>query len=89
MDRHIYVGKRRNAPLRECVIVEVTPRFYAVHSDWMDITKLTGHIVRFEGWLFFDSEHKANAVNTNPGNAKDWRATCWEIHPVTAIEIIQ
>jgi hypothetical protein len=93
MDRHIYVGAKRNAKLSECAIVEVTPRFYKAHPDWILIgtrgSKLQGHIVEFTGWMFFDAEHKQNAVNTNPGNAKDWRATCWEIHPVVDIKVIE
>jgi len=88
-DRHIYVGRSRDAPLNQCVIVEVTPRFYAAHPDWMDITLLPGHLVTFTGLMFFDAEHKVNAENTNPGHKGNWRATCWELHPVTDIRILQ
>ena len=34
-----------------------------------------------------DLEHANAAENTNPGGARNWRVTIWEIHPVTAIVI--
>src|SRR5207249_1491367 len=30
-----------------------------------------------------DLEHQAQAENTNAGNSANWRATAWEIHPIT------
>jgi hypothetical protein len=47
-----------------------------------------GHRVRFKGWLLFDREHADEAENTKPGRAANWRATAWEIHPVTTIEVL-
>jgi hypothetical protein len=92
-DTHIYVAQdSKHAAKSQCVIVEVTPRFRDLHPDWTSALlkkNLTGHIVTFTGWLLFDAEHKQNAVNTEPGNKKDWRATCWELHPVTDIEIVK
>jgi hypothetical protein len=38
--------------------------------------------------MLFDFEHVDQAENTNPGGAKNVRATCWEIHPVTAIKVL-
>ncbi|MEP6741419.1 MAG: hypothetical protein ABJB61_02890 [bacterium] len=61
-------------------------------TDWSEETlkhELTGRRVRFEGWLFFDSHHAAEAENTAPGRANNWRATAWELHPVTKIEILR
>jgi hypothetical protein len=47
--------------------------------------------VRITGWLFFDEAHLHEATNTDPndnaGN-KNWRSTCWEIHPITSIQVI-
>jgi hypothetical protein len=51
--------------------------------------KLTGHWVRFEGWLFYDAQHESEAENTAPGRINNWRATAWELHPVTRIEVIK
>ncbi len=44
--------------------------------------------VRVTGWMFFDSDHNTEAENTNPGGPKNWRATSWEVHPVTGFEVI-
>ena len=78
------------------LIVEVTPRWRHMMQekgvDWMTrgLRKaLLGRWVKVQGWLFFDSEHKNTSENTNPGRERNWRATAWEIHPVTSIEIVQ
>ena len=77
------------------VIVEVTPRIRTIMAakgiDWSTETlkeTLIGHKVKISGWLFYDAEHKGQAFATNPSNEKDWRATCWEIHPITYIKVI-
>ncbi len=76
------------------MIVEVTPRwrwFMGQHGvDWTTRTlkqTLQGHWVRFTGWLFWDFEHVDASEHTNAGAAGNWRATAWEIHPVTQIKI--
>lgn len=78
------------------VVVEVTPqvrqKMAAQGVDWSTETlkhTLMHHKVRITGWLLFDEEHKANAANTNPGGSDVWRATVWEIHPITAIEVLE
>jgi hypothetical protein len=77
------------------VIVEVTPRWRALMAqqgvDWSTRTlrdHLLGRWVRVTGWMLFDVEHKDQAENTAPGRSRNWRATAWEIHPVTDIEIV-
>jgi hypothetical protein len=77
-------------------VLEVTPRTrdlaQAQGLDWSASTlqrELTGHWCRFEGWLFFDDLHAGQAENTMPGRTRNWRATAWELHPVTAIKIIR
>lgn len=77
------------------VIVEVTPRWRAALRDqgvdWSTATlqqTVEGHWVKVRGWLMFDAEHKAQAENTHPGGDRNWRATAWEIHPITAITIV-
>ena len=94
-DTHIEVALRPDAPPRERVILEVTPpvREWAKGQgmEWSTAAlslQLTGRRCRFEGWLLFDANHEGEAENTNPGGATNWRATAWEIHPVTGIKVL-
>ena len=77
------------------MIVEVTPRWRAAMQqdsvDWSTATlqqTVEGHWARVRGWLMFDAEHKGQAENTHPAGATNWRATAWEIHPISAITVI-
>lgn len=73
------------------MIVEVTPRWRAIEGDWETASlerELKGHWVEFTGWMMFDAQHANASRNTAPGNKRDWRATAWEIHPVTAIRVL-
>jgi hypothetical protein len=91
-DIHIMLARRPSAPPREQVVLEITPVVRAVHPDWSQETltrDLTGHWVRFEGWLLFDSAHAAESENTAAGRTNNWRATAWELHPITKIEVLK
>ena len=77
------------------VIVEVTPRWRAAMkaagTDWGTATlqhSIEHRFVRLRGWLFRDDEHTGQAENTNPGGDKNWRATVWEIHPVSNLSVV-
>ena len=80
------------------VIVEVTPRIRELMRrqgiDWTTDAlraQLKHHWVEFEGWLFFDPDHLTGAVNTDPDDTKqppNWRATVWELHPVTKVTVL-
>ena len=77
-------------------IVEVTPRLRDIMRkqgiNWSTKSlrdKFLGRWVQIEGWMFFDEEHADESENTNPGREKNWRATSWEIHPVTKMEVIE
>jgi hypothetical protein len=76
------------------IIIEITPRLRAYMKtkgiDWSTATlkKLVGSVVIVQGWLLFDEEHKQSADNTAPKGKHNWRATCWELHPVTALKVI-
>ena len=95
MDTHIEIVANPNTTgggVR--VIVEVTPRWRwfmnQQSQDWSTRAlkqRLQGQWVRFTGWLFWDLEHPHNATNTHTGTANIWRATAWEIHPVTDIKV--
>ncbi|HEX8087944.1 MAG TPA: hypothetical protein VF762_03780 [Blastocatellia bacterium] len=95
-DTHIELALRPDAPARERVILEVTPRMRGRAKgqgrDWSTAAlagELVGHWCRFEGWLLFDSGHADEAENTAPGRADNWRATAWEVHPVTYLEVVK
>jgi hypothetical protein len=95
-DIHILVATRKGAAKNEHVVVEITPRFqdWAMEQgiDWSEKTlqaQLVGHWCEFEGWLYFDAGHVEESENTAAGNPNNWRATAWEIHPVTKITVIR
>jgi hypothetical protein len=78
-------------------VIEVTPRLrMLMHKQGVDWStsnlksEILGHMVTVEGWLFYDEIHEPQAFSTNPDNSngKNWRASPWEIHPVTSIEVI-
>ena len=87
-DTHIELTAGGSSP--EPLIVEVTPQWRTQHPDWTTPAlrrRLLGHWVRFTGWLMFDAEHAAESRNTCTKCSHVWRATSWELHPVTAIEV--
>jgi hypothetical protein len=95
-DIHIHIGSRPNAPPREQVVLEITPTMQewarSQGRDWSEETvrgKLLNHWCSFEGWLLYDSHHAGESENSARGRAANWRATAWEIHPITNFEIKQ
>jgi len=95
MDTHIaLVADSTDVSEAARMIVEVTPRwreFLAERGeDWSTETlhqTLLGHWVRVTGWLFWDYEHANASEHAARRGGYVWRATAWEIHPVTAIRI--
>jgi len=58
--------------------------------DWSEEnlrSAMLNHWCSFEGWLFYDSHHAGESENSEPGRAGNWRATAWEVHPITHFEI--
>jgi len=91
-DIHIAISTGKDAPKTEQVIVEVTPNLREQGRDWSEQTlqqQLVGHWCEFEGWLYFDVGHDEEAENTAANRPGNWRATAWEIHPVTKITVIR
>ena len=95
-DTHIYIARSLNAPPSERVVVEVTPRLREWSKrqgyDWSEPTLesvLIGRWCRIEGWMLFDREHAQESKNLSPWGAQNWRATAWEIHPVTSITVLK
>jgi len=81
------------------VIAEITPRMQRINPSWTFkwAKKLKGKRVRFTGWMLFDGMHSLESLNTKDeahqrcGSLEVneiWRATAWEIHPVTNIEVV-
>jgi hypothetical protein len=95
-DIHIAIASHKGAAKNEQMIVEVTPHFqdWATTQgfDWSEQAlqrQLVGHWCEFEGWLYFDVGHDEESENTAPGKVDNWRATAWEIHPVTKIIVVR
>ena len=89
-DIHIVVATRKGAAKIEHVVVEVTPNFQ--REGWSEQTlqaQLVGHWCEFEGWMYFDAGHAEESENVSPARTGNWRATAWEIHPVTKIAVIR
>ena len=99
-DTHVELALSADATRTQRVVVEVTPRLRkqmkAAGEDWSTAALqgengadgIVGKWVRITGWLFFDDIHVKIAENTNPGGANNVRATCWEIHPITSLEVL-
>ena len=95
-DIHIVIANRNEAAKTEQIAVEVTPnlREWAARQgiDWSEKTlqaQLVGHWCEFEGWLYLDDDHRKESENVHPHRPGNWRATAWEIHPVTKITVIR
>ena len=95
-DVHVLIATSKEAAKSEQVVLEVTPnmREWAARQgiDWSEPTlhaQLIGHWCEFEGWLYFDVDHDEESENIKPHRSENWRATAWEIHPITKITVIQ
>jgi len=90
-DIHLILATRADAPSRDQVVLEVAPRMETTKELSLETLRreLTGRRIRFEGWLFFDALHAGESENTALGRPNNWRATAWELHPITKIEILK
>ena len=95
-DIHINLARTPDAPVTAQVVLEVTPPMQdwarAQGWDWSADTlkrNLLGRWCRFEGWLFFDKTHAGESENIAPGREGNWRATAWEVHPITRFEVVR
>jgi hypothetical protein len=82
VDWHIYLTNAPARQISDAIIVETTPRTRPQHkwtTSMLGALVNTDHPVRISGWLMYDSEH-INVIGTQ-------RATVWEVHPITKIEI--
>lgn len=98
-DTHIELtlNDRETGP-EQRFIVEVTPRIRQKLAeqgiDWTTEAlqqNIKGHNVKIQGWLFYDHSHKDENFADDPEDRRgknNWRATSWEIHPITNIEVL-
>jgi hypothetical protein len=88
-DGKAFTGAAKSALNRESVIVEMTPHFREqFEPDWTfdHIASLLGRQVKIAGQLLNDNEHNISTQNCGRSDAdqsKCWRASAWELHPVT------
>ncbi len=87
-DIHIVIARQNGAAKTEQVVVEVTPNLRESSEQTLQ-AQLVGHWCEFEGWLYFDAGHAEESENIHPQRPDNWRATAWEIHPVTKITILR
>ena len=82
VDWHIYLTSSPNQAISQAIIVETTPRTRPLHT-WdksvLDGLVNTNKQVRISGWLMYDFQHV--------GEIGTQRATVWEVHPITRIEV--
>lgn len=88
-DFHVWLGLNPKAAKKQCMVIEVSPRWREAKQWTKDqIHGWKGKHVRVIGWLFWDPRHANMAVNSTPGAKLLARATCWEVHPITDVEVL-
>src|SRR4030095_11210959 len=95
-DIHILVANRKGTAKNEHVVLEIPPNQQDSATkrgiDWSEQAlqaQLVGHWCEFEGWLYFDVGHAEESENIAANRPGNWRATAWEIHPVTKIRVVR
>jgi hypothetical protein len=74
------------------VIVEMTPHYRGrFKPEWtaQAVKAAIGSRVRITGQLMVDNEHYVSSQDCGHANSTDscWRATVWELHPVTDLQV--
>ena len=85
VDWHIPLVEHAGDAEATSIVVETTPRIRQSHPKWTT-ANLAAWVkadapVRISGWALLDPEHRAHLGK--------YRATLWEIHPITKIEVFQ
>ena len=86
-DVHMYLGLTKTAKAKNSLIIEITPAFkkkYSNYENYMTPKKK----IRVTGFLLYDFIHRKDALMTCKKCSKIWRNNCWEIHPITKIQIL-
>ena len=88
-DVHMFLGLAKNSAKKNCMVIEITPKFKDKFPDYEnDFLKKKARI-RVYGYLFYDFPHEKDAFTTCNACTHIWRKTPWEIHPITMIEVIE
>jgi hypothetical protein len=81
-DWHFWIGTSYQAARKASIIAEATPRVRVREHgfDWKTFATLAGQAkkIRVTGWIFLDNDHHLDDSD---------RATLWEIHPITRIDV--
>lgn len=90
-DIHIYIGLKKNAKKEDCIVVEITPKYKNLNTDYLSfLQQVKGKQVRVFGYLLYDYIHERNSANfcnaCTPPTV--WRKTCWEVHPIVSMEAL-
>jgi uncharacterized protein YgiM (DUF1202 family) len=86
------VGADPDDAKQSSVIVEMTPHYRAeFHQGWTlsRVNAVVGKQVKITGQLLVDNEHNVKGQNCAISQplGKCWRASVWEIHPVTRFRV--
>ena len=92
-DLHLAITEHKADLESDSITAEITPRVRAAsHPNWtaQNIRPLQGKFVRVTGWLMLDTAHLHHSKKVDPddhGGSSLSRATNWEVHPVSALEV--
>ena len=80
-DYHLVLGRTPNAPEKQSLTAETTPRIRRTNWDYDRLKALAKEktYVRITGWAMLNTQHL--------GDKHPIRGTHWEIHPLTSIEV--
>jgi len=86
-DVHMYLGLKKDALKKNCIVVEITPAYKKKHPNYAQSLQKNSK-VRISGYLLYDFIHESDAMTTCTKCDGAWRKTCWEIHPVINIKLL-
>jgi hypothetical protein len=76
---------------KQSVTAEITPRVRGKNEKWLyrNVNDLEGSYIRVTGYLMLDSKHfpQAQVLQGERLNRGLTRATNWEVHPITKLEV--
>lgn len=88
-DVHMFLGLAKNSAKKNCIVIEITPKFKDRFPDYEAKYLKKKAKIRVYGYLMYDFPHEKDSFTTCKTCKKIWRKTPWEIHPITEIEIIE